>query len=53
MDKPQELLRLLPKIDTLLAGAEAERHVDQLGRRAVVEICRRAVERARMTLLQS
>ncbi|MBW2278563.1 MAG: L-seryl-tRNA(Sec) selenium transferase, partial [Deltaproteobacteria bacterium] len=51
MDNPQDLLRLLPKIDSLLAGADTARHVDLLGRRAVVEICRRAVERAKERVL--
>jgi L-seryl-tRNA(Ser) seleniumtransferase len=51
MGNPQDLLRQLPKIDSLLAGADAARHVDLLGRRAVVDICRRAVERAKELVL--
>jgi L-seryl-tRNA(Ser) seleniumtransferase len=53
MAKPQDLLRQLPKIDTLLADGEAERHVDLLGRRAVVEICRQAVERAKELVMET
>jgi L-seryl-tRNA(Ser) seleniumtransferase len=53
MDNHQDLLRKLPKIDVLLAGGEAARHLKLLGRRAVVEICRQAVEQAKQRVLET
>ncbi len=47
MSNIQELLRKLPKIDALLEGEDAARHIKILGRAAVVDICRKAVEDAK------
>ena len=47
MSNKQDLLRNLPKIDALLEGEEAVRHIKSLGRAAVVDICRKAVEEAK------
>ncbi|MBW2532183.1 MAG: L-seryl-tRNA(Sec) selenium transferase, partial [Deltaproteobacteria bacterium] len=47
MDDINQLLRRLPKIDALLEGEEARAHERALGREALVEICRAAVEEAK------
>ncbi len=48
-----ELMRGLPRIDTLLESVEASRHVRLIGRAAVAAICRAAVERAKQRALAS
>ena len=48
----QQLLRKLPKIDALLETEESREHLDSLGRAAVVEICREAVDRAKGRALE-
>ncbi|MDD5309839.1 MAG: L-seryl-tRNA(Sec) selenium transferase [Deltaproteobacteria bacterium] len=51
MDDKQSLLRKLPKIDALLARAEGEGYVRLLGRRAVADLCRAAVDDAKSAAL--
>jgi L-seryl-tRNA(Ser) seleniumtransferase len=53
MDKRQDLLRQLPKIDDLLADGDVARHADLLGRRAVVDICRQAVDNAKAEVIET
>lgn len=52
MDDRQKLLSKLPKIDSLLKSDVATRHMRLLGRSAVVDICRDAVERAKHRALE-
>ena len=47
-----QLLRSLPKIDTLLATEAAEAHVRILGRGEVLAICRRAVDEAKRRAME-
>jgi L-seryl-tRNA(Ser) seleniumtransferase len=51
MDDKQNLLRKLPKIDALLARAEGQGYVRLLGRRAVADLCRAAVDEAKAAAL--
>lgn len=52
MSDKQQLLRKLPKMDTLLATPEATAHMALLGRGSVVGICRRAVEAAKSRAIE-